>query len=150
MTIFGWIQIGLYVAALLALAKPLGAYMARVYEGQPCGLDKVLGPGGAFVGSHPMAGSEHRGDVVAVQMRRHHQVADQPLLPSPLRGRQRAAGDALREIAGPQQAPDVKEVDAADAQSRQGTLEARAQLAAVRLGAFGGDVEGLARERGEG
>jgi potassium-transporting ATPase potassium-binding subunit len=29
---------------LLALAKPLGSYMARVYEGKPCGLDRVLGP----------------------------------------------------------------------------------------------------------
>ena len=29
---------------LVALVKPLGTYMARVYEGQPCGLDKMLGP----------------------------------------------------------------------------------------------------------
>ena len=29
---------------LLALAKPLGWYMARVYEGQACGLDRVVGP----------------------------------------------------------------------------------------------------------
>src|SRR6267378_6898018 len=27
----------------LGLAKPLGAYMARVYEGRGCGLDRVLG-----------------------------------------------------------------------------------------------------------
>ncbi len=33
----------LYVVVLLALAKPLGAYMARVYEGQPIGLDRALG-----------------------------------------------------------------------------------------------------------
>ena len=33
----------LYFAALLALAKPLGWYMARVYQGQPCGLDRALG-----------------------------------------------------------------------------------------------------------
>jgi K+-transporting ATPase A subunit len=25
------------------LAKPLGAYMARVYEGKSCGLDKIIG-----------------------------------------------------------------------------------------------------------
>jgi potassium-transporting ATPase potassium-binding subunit len=37
-------QLILYVVVLLALAKPLGAYMARVYEGRPCGLDRVLGP----------------------------------------------------------------------------------------------------------
>ena len=36
-------QLALYVVVLLALAKPLGAYMARVYEGRPCGLDGVFG-----------------------------------------------------------------------------------------------------------
>jgi K+-transporting ATPase ATPase A chain len=41
----GVAQIGLYVVALLALAKPLGLYMARVYEGKPLrGLDRALGP----------------------------------------------------------------------------------------------------------
>jgi len=44
MMINGLVQIGLYFVALLALAKPLGWYMARVYQGQPCGLDRVLGP----------------------------------------------------------------------------------------------------------
>jgi K+-transporting ATPase ATPase A chain len=36
-------QLVLYVVVLLALARPLGAYMARVYEGRACGLDRVLG-----------------------------------------------------------------------------------------------------------
>jgi len=41
----GWIQIALYFVALVALARPLGEYMARVYEGRPIfGLDKLLGP----------------------------------------------------------------------------------------------------------
>ncbi len=40
----GLVQIGLYFVVLLALAKPLGWYMARVYEGQACGLDRVVGP----------------------------------------------------------------------------------------------------------
>jgi K+-transporting ATPase ATPase A chain len=31
------------VVVLIALAKPLGLYMARVYEGRSCGLDRVLG-----------------------------------------------------------------------------------------------------------
>jgi len=44
MTAGGLVQLGLYVAVLLALVKPLGWYMARVYEGRPCGLDRVLGP----------------------------------------------------------------------------------------------------------
>jgi potassium-transporting ATPase potassium-binding subunit len=44
MTGNGILQIALYLAVLLALVKPLGAYMARVYEGRPFGLDRVLGP----------------------------------------------------------------------------------------------------------
>ena len=43
MTASGVLQIVLYVVVLLALAKPLGAYMARVYEGRSVGLDRVLG-----------------------------------------------------------------------------------------------------------
>jgi K+-transporting ATPase ATPase A chain len=38
------LQIVLYFGVLLLLAKPLGDYMARVYENHPCGLDRVLGP----------------------------------------------------------------------------------------------------------
>jgi K+-transporting ATPase ATPase A chain len=38
------LQILFYLGVLLLLAKPLGVYMARVYEGQPSGLDRVLGP----------------------------------------------------------------------------------------------------------
>ena len=44
MTANGYVQIALYLAVLLALAKPLGWYMARVYEGKPAGLNHVLGP----------------------------------------------------------------------------------------------------------
>ena len=43
MTANGIFQLAFYVVVLLALAKPLGAYMARVYQNQPFGLDKVLG-----------------------------------------------------------------------------------------------------------
>ncbi len=38
------LQIVLYFCVLWLLAKPLGVYMARVYEGQTSGLDRVLGP----------------------------------------------------------------------------------------------------------
>ena len=31
----GWLQIALYLVVLLLLVKPLGAWMARVYEGRP-------------------------------------------------------------------------------------------------------------------
>jgi potassium-transporting ATPase potassium-binding subunit len=43
MTTNAWIQLGIFLAVLLALVKPLGWYMARVYRGQPCGLDRALG-----------------------------------------------------------------------------------------------------------
>lgn len=44
MTLIGWAQIGLYMLALLLLVKPLGLFMARVYEGERTFLDPVLGP----------------------------------------------------------------------------------------------------------
>jgi K+-transporting ATPase ATPase A chain len=44
MTAHSFLQIILYLAVLLSLAKPLGAYMARVYEGQPAGLNRLLAP----------------------------------------------------------------------------------------------------------
>lgn len=39
-----WIQLILYFAILLLLAKPLGAYMAKVYQGERVFLDPILGP----------------------------------------------------------------------------------------------------------
>jgi len=42
MTGNGFLQIALYVAALLALAKPLGWYMARIYQDEPAGLNRWL------------------------------------------------------------------------------------------------------------
>ncbi len=44
MTPNGLIQIIFYLLVLLALAKPLGWYMARVYKGQNIGLNRALGP----------------------------------------------------------------------------------------------------------
>jgi len=44
MTLNSFGQIGLFIAVLLALVKPLGWYIARVYEGQAYWPDKVLGP----------------------------------------------------------------------------------------------------------
>jgi len=37
------LQLAFYLVVLLALAKPLGAYMARVYEGRPIILGRALG-----------------------------------------------------------------------------------------------------------
>ncbi|PYM67332.1 MAG: potassium-transporting ATPase subunit KdpA [Candidatus Rokuibacteriota bacterium] len=44
MTGNGSLQLLLYLVVLLALTKPLGLYMARVYEGRAPGLEPVLGP----------------------------------------------------------------------------------------------------------
>lgn len=44
MTTAGLWQLALYFVVLVVLVKPLGWYMARVYEGQPTGLDRWLGP----------------------------------------------------------------------------------------------------------
>jgi K+-transporting ATPase ATPase A chain len=44
MTAFSLIQIGLYLVILLLLVKPLGAYMAHVYQGERTFLDPVLKP----------------------------------------------------------------------------------------------------------
>ena len=44
MTANGILQLAFYLVVLIALAKPLGAYMARVYQNQPLfGLDRALG-----------------------------------------------------------------------------------------------------------
>ena len=40
----GWLQLGLYVVVLLLLAKPLGAYMAAVYEGRATFVQRIGGP----------------------------------------------------------------------------------------------------------
>ena len=42
MTANGYLQLAFYLVVLIALAKPLGAYMARIYEGQP-GAAQPLG-----------------------------------------------------------------------------------------------------------
>ncbi len=44
MTANGALQLVVYVVVLLALAKPLGAYMARIYEGQPAFLNRLGAP----------------------------------------------------------------------------------------------------------
>jgi K+-transporting ATPase ATPase A chain len=44
MTANGYLQFALYLVVLLALVKPLGWYMARIYEGQPAWLNQLGGP----------------------------------------------------------------------------------------------------------
>ena len=44
MTANGWLQFALYSLVLLATIRPVGAYMARVFEGERTWLDPVLKP----------------------------------------------------------------------------------------------------------
>ena len=46
---FIWIQIGLYLIILLALVKPLGSFMSRVYQGEHTFLSPVLAPVERFI-----------------------------------------------------------------------------------------------------
>jgi potassium-transporting ATPase potassium-binding subunit len=44
MTAQGWLQIGLYLVVILALTKPMGAYMARVFERERTFFDSLARP----------------------------------------------------------------------------------------------------------
>jgi K+-transporting ATPase ATPase A chain len=44
MNIFSWLQLIFYMVVLIALVKPLGLYMARVYQGEKTFLDPLLHP----------------------------------------------------------------------------------------------------------
>src|SRR5689334_3306325 len=49
MSAIGWIQIGVFFLAVLALTKPLGSYMFRVFEGDKQPLPAVLGRAERFL-----------------------------------------------------------------------------------------------------
>jgi K+-transporting ATPase ATPase A chain len=44
MNVYSWAQLVFYIVVLVALAKPLGSFMARVYQGDRTFLDPVLKP----------------------------------------------------------------------------------------------------------
>ncbi len=44
MSLNGWLQIAVFIAAVLSLAKPMGSYLTRVFERRATFLDGVLGP----------------------------------------------------------------------------------------------------------
>jgi K+-transporting ATPase ATPase A chain len=44
MNLYSWFQLIFYLVVLLALVKPLGLFMANVYEGKHTFLDPILGP----------------------------------------------------------------------------------------------------------
>jgi K+-transporting ATPase ATPase A chain len=49
MTTPGWMQFAIFMAALVVLAKPLGKFMARIYERERTFLDPVFGPLERFI-----------------------------------------------------------------------------------------------------
>jgi K+-transporting ATPase ATPase A chain len=49
MTPFIWLQIALYLVVLLVLAKPLGSFMAKVYQGERTFISPVLSPVERFI-----------------------------------------------------------------------------------------------------
>jgi K+-transporting ATPase ATPase A chain len=44
MTLIGWIQIALFSAIIVAITRPLGGFMTRLYDGKPVFLAPVLRP----------------------------------------------------------------------------------------------------------
>jgi len=44
MNIFSWLQLIIYMVVLIALTRPLGIFMARVYQGERTFLDPILRP----------------------------------------------------------------------------------------------------------
>ncbi len=49
MNLYSWLQLIFYIVVLLLLAKPLGSFMAKVYQGKHTFLDRVLGPMERFI-----------------------------------------------------------------------------------------------------
>ena len=49
MTTFIWLQIGLYLLILILLVKPLGSYMARVYQGERTFVSPAIHPVERFI-----------------------------------------------------------------------------------------------------
>ncbi len=56
-----WLQLILYFGVLLLLTKPLGAYMAKVYQGERLFLDRVLGPVERFL--YRLSGIDSRSEM---------------------------------------------------------------------------------------
>jgi K+-transporting ATPase ATPase A chain len=70
MTFNSIVQIAIYLIVLILLAKPLGSFMARIYNGERTFLDRILGPVERFIyrlaGVEP--GNEMNWKVYAVAM----------------------------------------------------------------------------------
>jgi K+-transporting ATPase ATPase A chain len=60
MTFIGWIQIAIFVAIVVALTKPVGGFMTRVFAGERTFLSPVLGP--VERGFYRLAGVDEHAD----------------------------------------------------------------------------------------
>jgi K+-transporting ATPase ATPase A chain len=58
MTVIGWLQIALFCAIIVALVKPLGSYLTRVFNGERTFLSPVLRP--VEAGIYGLAGVDER------------------------------------------------------------------------------------------
>ena len=83
MTVIGWIQILLYCAIVVALVKPLGGYMTRVFNGERTFLSPVLRP----VEARALLGWRRRREARAALAHLHgrHAVLPRRRLSHPLR-----------------------------------------------------------------
>jgi K+-transporting ATPase ATPase A chain len=49
MNLYSWLELIFYITVLLSLAKPLGSFMAKVYQGEYTFLNRALGPVERFI-----------------------------------------------------------------------------------------------------
>ena len=64
MTVIGWVQILLYFAILVAIVRPLGGYLTRVFNGERTFLSPILRPVEAVI--YKTAGVDERHEQHAV------------------------------------------------------------------------------------
>jgi K+-transporting ATPase ATPase A chain len=60
MTVIGWIQILIYCAIVIALVKPLGGYLTRVFSGERTFLSPIIQP--IEIGLYRLAGVDEKGE----------------------------------------------------------------------------------------
>ena len=61
MNIYSWIQVVFYLVVLILLAKPLGSFMAKIYQGERTFLDPVLHPVERLI--YRLSGGQAEGDM---------------------------------------------------------------------------------------